>query len=134
MESTVVTTDDPPVEEHESSAITQSILDDDESESDTDQREDTAITLGRGIFIVGACGAGGWLVGYSAVVYWTVDPWLVGPALALFLGGVVGLVIGTFTTSSSSDAENDETAEDAEITGDAEDTEAVENAEDTNDE
>ena len=93
-------------DEHTSASIVQNVLADHEHDSDTDQSENTTISLGLGIFLIGTCGAGGWLAGYTTIVYWAVDPWLVGPALALFLGGVAGLVITTLTTNKSSDTQS----------------------------
>lgn len=92
--------------EHEAASIVESVGGDSEHDADADQNEGTTVSLGRGIFLVGTCSAIGWLAGYTTIVYWDIDPWLVGPALALFLGGGAGLVITTLTTSSPSDAEN----------------------------
>lgn len=98
--------DDAAAEEHEVASVVESVVEDREHDADTDQSEATTISLGRGIFLVGVCSAIGWLAGYTTIVYWDIDPWLVGPALALFLGGGAGLVITMLTTSSSSDAED----------------------------
>ena len=93
--------------EHEVASIVESVVGDSEHYADTGQNKGTTVSLGRSIFLVGACSAIGWLAGYTTIVYWDIDPWLVGPALALLLGGGAGLVITTLTTtSSSSDAES----------------------------
>ena len=97
------TDEEPTDEEPTTASIVQNVLEDRKHDSDTTQGRDSTISLGHGIFLVGACGAVGWLAGYTTIVYWAVDPWLVGPALALFLGGVAGLVITTLTTNRSSD-------------------------------